>query len=99
MQACVKRIHIDVSALPILDSFYPKIVPIVKKRIEDRYGTVCTAENVPLPAVIRTVSLSGGVCISVRAAVFPWQGRNIRQRHWLKNCLPTGMYLPCPAAG
>ena len=45
MQSCVKRIHIDVSALPILDSFYPKIVPIVKKRIEDRCGAVCTAEN------------------------------------------------------
>ena len=45
MANCVKRISIDTSALPLLEPFYGKIEPIVKKRIQDRCGAVCTAED------------------------------------------------------
>jgi len=44
MAQCFTKISIDTSALPLLEPFYGKLYPILKKRIEDRCGAVC-AEN------------------------------------------------------
>ena len=41
MNACIKKLFIDTSALPAAEPIYAKIAPIVKKRVEDRGATVC----------------------------------------------------------
>ena len=45
MAQCFTEVCIDVSALPVTEPLYGKLLPIVKKRIEDRCGAVCTTEN------------------------------------------------------
>jgi len=44
MSAHIRTLHIDTSALPN-EPVYGKLFPILKKRIEDRCGTVCTGKG------------------------------------------------------
>ena len=41
MKEPIKKLFLDISALPAAEPIYAKIAPVVKKRIEDRSGAVC----------------------------------------------------------
>ncbi len=51
----VKKIYIDTSALPMQEAVFAKIYSIVKKRIEDRCGAVCSAKAEADAYVVRFV--------------------------------------------
>ena len=55
MSDCIKTLSIDVSALPVTESLYAKIFHIVKKRVEDRCATRCTANDATASFVLRFV--------------------------------------------
>ena len=53
MGTYIKKLSIDTTALSAAEAVFGKIVPIVKKRIEDRCGTVCVAGGVQADFTLR----------------------------------------------
>jgi len=55
MRNCIKTLHIDTSSLPAAQPVFQKIYPILKKRIENRCGTVCVCDSTDAAFVLRFV--------------------------------------------